>query len=516
MHNATKLQARTSLSRRIAEALPIPAGNPFATASVSVFAPTPADDAAEGSYEYRVVGEGAAPDVDGDADAVEVKVFWGRNLLRVVSLDSGKTFSAGEDATADCFIPAAKLGQASALLFDKGEVRIPAGARASITIGDAEAELRVWTEGHAVAMANGMAVRIELGDMAVEMRGHKRARKVALTAGAIAGGSLLALLGSFAGHVGILAAVASMAPALGASSDDELNDDQRYMIQQYLDASAQRETEAPEEALTEQTSNGAPGGDESTAAKGDPGKMGSPTALPANKRFAIKGDAPRPVLSRAELVDEATTWGAIGILNSFEGSKDEPHAEWANVRSEGPDDVSADGNLWGKDIGDAFGMDGLGLNGPGIGGGGPGEGIGISDVRTDGRDFYGCKGCGGFDNGYVRRARKGTWQAPRQAQETKVSGRIPPEVIQRIIRQNAGRAQACYQTALRNNPSLQGQVSVSFMIGRDGTVSHATATGSLPDAGVKSCVAAGFSALTFPKPDGNVTVSYGYLFTPAN
>jgi hypothetical protein len=72
---------------------------------------------------------------------------------------------------------------------------------------------------------------------------------------------------------------------------------------------------------------------------------------------------------------------------------------------------------------------------------------------------------------------------------TSVSGRLPPEVIQRIVRQNFGRFRLCYENGLRNNPNLQGRVSVRFVIGRDGAVSNVGNGGSdLPDSGVVSCV----------------------------
>ena len=67
-----------------------------------------------------------------------------------------------------------------------------------------------------------------------------------------------------------------------------------------------------------------------------------------------------------------------------------------------------------------------------------------------------------------------TRPAPPQVRmgATSVSGRLPPEVIQRIVRQNFGRFRLCYENGLRNNPNLQGRVAVRFVIGRDGAVSN--------------------------------------------
>ena len=97
-----------------------------------------------------------------------------------------------------------------------------------------------------------------------------------------------------------------------------------------------------------------------------------------------------------------------------------------------------------------------------------------------------------------------------------MSGALPPEVVQRIIRYNAGRLRMCYESGLRHNPSLQGSVRVRFLIGSNGRVSSVSAGGDLPDAGVVSCVQRSFYSLSFPRPEkGTVSVGYGVSFTPA-
>lgn len=99
---------------------------------------------------------------------------------------------------------------------------------------------------------------------------------------------------------------------------------------------------------------------------------------------------------------------------------------------------------------------------------------------------------------------------------TTVSGRLPPQVIQRIVRQNFGRFRLCYEKGLIANPNLEGRVSVRFVIGRDGAVASASNGGSsLPDASVVSCVVSAYYGLSFPKPEGGiVTVSYPLTFNP--
>lgn len=98
---------------------------------------------------------------------------------------------------------------------------------------------------------------------------------------------------------------------------------------------------------------------------------------------------------------------------------------------------------------------------------------------------------------------------------TTVSGRLPPEIIQRIVRQNYGRFRMCYEQGLGRNPGLQGRVSVRFVIDPAGAVANVASTGSdLPDAGVVGCVARAFYGLSFPRPEsGIVTVVYPILFS---
>src|SRR5689334_9657332 len=61
-------------------------------------------------------------------------------------------------------------------------------------------------------------------------------------------------------------------------------------------------------------------------------------------------------------------------------------------------------------------------------------------------------------------------RAPDPPPRGKPGGRLPPEVIQRIVRQNFGSFRLCYENSLRNCPNLQGRVAVRFVIDSDGSV----------------------------------------------
>jgi hypothetical protein len=176
------------------------------------------------------------------------------------------------------------------------------------------------------------------------------------------------------------------------------------------------------------------------------------------------------------------------------------------------DALSARGNMWGAEIGDAFGAGGLGLTGVGEGGGGGGGGggEGISPGAGGGTGQ-------GFGSSHGRVGAVHVVRAPvLRAGATTVSGRLPPEVIQRIVRQNFGRFRACYEQGLLRNRGLTGRVSVRFSIDHAGTVTQAVDGGSdLPDTDVVACVARSFTELSFPEPaGGEVTVVYPIVFSP--
>ena len=100
---------------------------------------------------------------------------------------------------------------------------------------------------------------------------------------------------------------------------------------------------------------------------------------------------------------------------------------------------------------------------------------------------------------------------------TVVTGKLPPEVIQRIVRQNFGRFRLCYENGLRTNPNLAGRVTAKLEIDGSGAVTRATDGGStLPDKGVVDCILRGMKSLSFPEPDGKskVTVVYPIDLAP--
>jgi hypothetical protein len=97
-----------------------------------------------------------------------------------------------------------------------------------------------------------------------------------------------------------------------------------------------------------------------------------------------------------------------------------------------------------------------------------------------------------------------------------LSGPMPPEIVQRVVRQNYGRFRLCYEQGLTRSSKLEGRVTVRFVIGRNGSVTEVSNGGSdIPDSAVVQCVIRAYYGLSFPQPGGDiVTVVYPILFSP--
>ncbi len=513
--------------------------NPFAAPRE----PEPvADDAAPGTYTYSLVQSGppiADEEVEqAGVEAVEVTALWGDSVLHVAHLSPPRSFYVGEEQkkhlTCDLFIPAEKLGttRMPVVLTDKSGTRlvIPPGARGHvelpdrgrITLDEARALSQPSVEvsgGHELALPHGARARVELDGFTFQVGAVTAGKPAKRGIAAVSDWSIASAFGlSLLGATAIVAAMAYFVPPLGLTPDDGANASRFITIQQYLKSSAEREKELKDEKTADTNNKDSEGGT-GTQAKGSEGKMGNPLKAAANKRWSIKGpkDNPDPHLSHAEALREAQSIGMIGLLNTMNGSVNTPTAPWGRDTALGMDDENHMGNMWGREIGDSAGTGGLGLSGIGEGGGGLGEGLGLGSIGGLGHGA----GLGpgqGFGNGAGHLGGSHHPKAPPSMRTgaTNVSGRLPPEVIQRVVRQNYGRFRMCYEQGLARNPNLEGRVTARFVIGRDGAVSNVSNGGSdLPDSGVVSCVVSAYYGLSFPSPDdGIVTVVYPIMFSP--
>lgn len=95
------------------------------------------------------------------------------------------------------------------------------------------------------------------------------------------------------------------------------------------------------------------------------------------------------------------------------------------------------------------------------------------------------------------------------------AGKLPPEVIQRVMRASHGAFRGCFEASLRWNPPPFQRIDVAFTIGRDGSTSRVSAKGSFPDAVLDRCIADRMKTVVFPQPEGGaVRVRYPIAFAP--
>jgi hypothetical protein len=503
-------------------------------------------------FGYALVKSG--PDVNADdvelghVDALEVMILWETTILKVQHLTPPRSYYVGEErgknAGCDYFIPCEKLGttRAPIVLAGGGALRVVIlpGARGSIEIpGQGRMAFETALEtgraqpcaelsgAHEVALPPGGRARMEIDDLVFQVAAVRAGKP--MVHGVFAGQdmSTYSYVGlSLVAHAGLIGAMASLVPPLGLTDAEGLSRDQIIVMQQFLQAAAEREAELVDRPTSENDADQREGGT-GTRSVGEEGAMGNPNAARAAHRYGVEGprDNPDPHVAKATALRNAAGFGLIGLLNDgMGGDPNAPTAIWGRDESLGNDPTSARGNMWGDVIGESFGHAGLGLFGVGEGGGGSGEGIGLGHIGTigggsgtgPGNGF----GPGGYGVGHYPGRGAHTPGAPslRIGEGVKLNGRIPREVIQRIVRQNYGRFRLCYENGLRTNPSLQGRVAVRFVIGRDGAVSNVSNGDSdLPDAAVVRCVIQAYYGLSFPEPEGGiVSVVYPIMFSPGS
>jgi hypothetical protein len=315
-------------------------------------------------------------------------------------------------------------------------------------------------------------------------------------------------------------ALAFVGPGLGGDGTVAIHRDQLLEMKRLLDATHEDQIMPPHDEDDMRDDSGNSEGGTGATAKGARGDMGSRTAAPSFSRFGIQGfkDNPNPTASRDEALREAATFGIIGLIPSA-ASADTPAVPWGRAAL-GNDARNAQGNFWGDAVDDALGWQGRcgceGGLGHGEGGGGKGEGIGLGTIGTIGHGLgHGIGGGVGSGHGHLDGGHTPGVPFIRSGSTT-VNGRLPPETIQRVVRQNFGRFRVCYADALRTNPSLEGRVTVKFVVDHDGSVASASDAGSDMTHEVTECVVRHFADLSFPEPAGGiVTVVYPLVFSPS-
>lgn len=459
----------------------------------------------------------------GGIATLEVVVRWGANILQVTHLAVPSTFKVGESADCNFTLPRQKLGCDSVelvrVLGGVLSLHLPAGARGHLQLpGEPGSALQGSCD---IAARLGVSAELQLADFVFAIAIVPLGKRNGGGVGAIWDAPMATYFaGSFFAHAALVAALAAFIPPLGLTDAEGSERDRIYAMQQYLDAAAERETKQLSEAgmgatRFSEAASRAP----AAAEAGQTGKVSAPSP---RRKYATQGPHERPdrLVSRIAALQEARSFGLVGLLNAgMAGEANGPSSLFAGERSLGSDPSTDAGNLWGDELGEAFGHGGLTVSGVGYGGGADrsGVGLGVGDIGGLGRASHTLDG--GTGDGVGRLPGSYAPKQPRGVRlgDTLVSGRLPKEVIQRVVRQNHGRFRFCYEQGLTRNPNLQGRIEVRFVIGRDGAVQNVTSgSGSdVPDASVKSCLLAAFYNLSFPAPEGGiVTVAYPLVLAP--
>lgn len=107
---------------------------------------------------------------------------------------------------------------------------------------------------------------------------------------------------------------------------------------------------------------------------------------------------------------------------------------------------------------------------------------------------------------------------PAAVKTSQSTGMVGPEVIRRVVRQERDKFVACYRAGLRKDPTLNGRVTVHFVIAKNGATRSITlAGGDLTEKSVTQCVARELATLKFPPPDhGELTVTFPFSFSQAD
>ncbi|MBK8257592.1 MAG: AgmX/PglI C-terminal domain-containing protein [Polyangiaceae bacterium] len=462
-----------------------------------------------------------------------VSLRWNGQTLKVKALSNGGRAVVGDDAETLAPLPFDVIGAKVRTIADTKEgahVHIPEGHVARVVDKNGN---RILAAGPLrLALLPGWEASIHWGDFEAIVAGHESERtrsKTKWAAGAWVHTAVVAAV-----HAGFLFAGSRAALASAVENEQELD---HAALKGYLAAADERSNAADKMVFGDgksndskeangQSGNGFFGGGKRH--EGDSGKAGSTTSRDRNKHWGSENKPTASVRGADDDLELARNFGMVGLIQSM--NKASPFSTETAVNWGSNDVLTAVGGMLGRTVGESEGAGGLALSGVGEGGGGRGHGIGLGVVgtvgHTNGNPGLGTGGTGnllgmgfGISGSWGNRSmlagrRVRLWRGDGWG--TSVSGRLPPEAIQRIVRQNFGRFRACYEAGLLKNPALAGRVSVNFVIGRDGAVSSVAEGGSdLPNAAVRSCVVRAFYGISFPQPEGGiVNVSYPIAFSP--
>lgn len=106
----------------------------------------------------------------------------------------------------------------------------------------------------------------------------------------------------------------------------------------------------------------------------------------------------------------------------------------------------------------------------------------------------------------------------KRAPKSNDDGKIDVDKVQRVFDQNHANLQKCYERALKGDPNLQGQVTLTVRIGADGSPALTRAKSqAIANQTALDCMEREAKSWRFPKPTGGtVMLNKPFRFTPDN
>ena len=123
-------------------------------------------------------------------------------------------------------------------------------------------------------------------------------------------------------------------------------------------------------------------------------------------------------------------------------------------------------------------------------------------------------GGGLLAGGAGKRTVGGLVQKDPRAMRSAGTGQLDRDEIQKVINDNIGAIQRCYERELIKAPGLSGKIQVEWAIATSGSVRSARQTfTSMNSTNVSSCIMGAIKTWRFPKPKGGeVIVNYPFIF----
>lgn len=406
--------------------------------------------------------------------ALEVRVTWCGEPLRVDHLSPPRSYLLAADASADF--------RMDAELLPGGSVALPP-----------------------------VAGRFQYGELVFEVRDVPAARPVGRGPAPVDWAQHLWTLCSVGLHALLLLAFALVPPSASAVSLERLRVNDRYAA--FIELQQSRLQEPPTWVSDGMSEGGAPG----EAHEGESGAAGDPATANRRKRRRATHGEPSEVTSPPIAARDVRSAGILGVLRQV-STDGIPSSPYTALVAQGSDPTNALGALIGDHVGSSWGT-GLGIIGTGRGGGGRAVGtLGVGLLGTKGGPCAGpdCGGAGfgtGPEIGFGRRPSK--VPGPIRPGPVEVKGSLSKETIRRIVRRQLRRVRHCYEQGLHRRPDLSGRVSVKFLIAPSGIVrAAAISRTSLGDVRVEQCIAKVMRQLDFPAPGGVVSVTYPFTLAP--